>query len=113
MKRFGYTESDLSRGVVNESLRELMKFQVDRARKLYRDGAEGLCWLAGDGSRLTASAMAVLYSGILDAIEAQQYDVFARRARLTTAQKIARIPRAWRLARRLPDEPLPRAFGMR
>ena len=92
MKRFGYSESDLSTGVVNDAFRELMTFQIARARELYQSGAEGLCWLAGDGSRLTASTMAVIHSGILDAIEAQRYDVFTRRARLNTAQQFARIP---------------------
>lgn len=107
LRRFGYDESQLSRGVANEAFRELMRFEIDRARTLYRQGAEGLCWLAGDGSRLTASSMAVIYSGILRAIERQEYDVFARRAHLTTPQKFRRLPAAWRLARRGPDEPLP------
>src|SRR5437870_3464879 len=84
LARFGYSEADLSRGVVNDSFRRLMKFQVARARSLYREASKGLCWLADDGSRLTASAMAVLYSGILDAIERQQYDVFTKHAHLST-----------------------------
>jgi phytoene synthase len=108
--RFGYTENELARGEVNQRFRELMRFEIARARELYRTGAEGLCWLAGDGSRLTASAMAVIYSGILDAIERQDYDVFAQRAHLTTPQKFRRLPAAWRLARRESGEPLPRLF---
>ena len=87
-----------------------MRFEIAQARQLYRAGAEGLCWLAGDGSRLTASAMAVIYSGILDAIERQDYDVFAKRGHLTTPQKFRRLPAAWRLARREPGESLPRVF---
>jgi phytoene synthase len=110
MARFGYSESDLSRGVVNDSFRRLMRFEVARARQLYRKGAAGLCWLAGDGSRLTASAMAVIYSGILDAIERQHYDVFSRRAHLTTGQKLRRLPASWRLAKREDGEPMPRIF---
>jgi len=110
MARFGYSERDLSKGVVNDNFRALMKFEIARARQLFREGSEGLCWLAGDGSRLTASAMAVTYSGILRAIERQGYDVFARRAHLRFAEKLARVPRAWRLARRQPDQRLPRVF---
>jgi phytoene synthase len=87
-----------------------MKFEIARARDLFRRGAEGLCWLAGDGSRLTASAMAVSYSGILDAIERQNYDVFSKRAHLTTPQKFRRLPKALKLARRRPGEPLPSIF---
>jgi 15-cis-phytoene synthase len=110
MARFRYSERDLSRGVVNENFRELMRFEIDRARSLFRSGAQGLCWLAGDGSRLTASAMAVIYCGILSAIERQDYDVFSRRAHLSTPQKFRRLPSAWRLARRQHDQPLPRVF---
>jgi 15-cis-phytoene synthase len=107
LARFKYSERDLARGVVNENFRDLMRFEIARARSMYNDAADGLCWLAGDGSRLTASAMATIYSGILTAIERQGYDVFRQRAHLTTGQKFRRLPQAWRLARRRNDEPLP------
>ena len=107
---FRYSERDLAAGVVNENFRELMRFETARARRLYREGAEGLCWVAGDGSRLTASTMVMVHSGILDAIERQGYDVFGRRAALTTGQKLRRLPMAWRVARRRPEAQLPPIF---
>jgi phytoene synthase len=110
MVRFGYSEKDLGARVVNEPFRKLMQFEVARARQMYQLGAEGLCWLAGDGSRLTASAMAVIYSGILDAIEAQDYGVFSARARLSFLQKLRRLPRAWKLAGRMPGDAMQRCF---
>jgi phytoene synthase len=110
LARFGYRESDLATGTVNDSFRRLMRFEVSRARRLYRQGADGLCWLAGDGSRLTASVMTVVSSGVLDAIERARYDVFSRRIGLTTGQKLRRLPGAWRLARRRADRPLPRVL---
>ncbi|HEY7086801.1 MAG TPA: phytoene/squalene synthase family protein [Tepidisphaeraceae bacterium] len=110
LARFRYSERDIEQGVVNENFRELMRFEIARARKLFHDGSDGLCWLAGDGSRLTASAMAVVYAGILDAIEQQRFDVFSRRAHLSLGQKLARLPASWRLARREPDQPLPNVF---
>lgn len=110
LARFKYTERDLAAGVVNDAFRELMRFEIARARSMYRSGAEGLCRLEGGGSRLTASAMAVIYAGILQAIERQRYDVFSSRAHLTTGQKLARVPRAWQLARRRAGEPLPGVF---
>ncbi len=67
-----------------------------RFRTLFREGGEGLCWLADDGSRLTASAMAVIYAGILGAIERQGYDVFSSRAPHGGAQKLRRVPGVWR-----------------
>jgi phytoene synthase len=110
LARFGYSQTDLSRGVVNDAFRRLMKFEVARARSLYREASKGLCWLVDDGSRLTASAMAVIYSGILDVIERQHYDVFRRRAALTTGQKLRRLPASWRLAKREDGQPMPRVF---
>ena len=110
MARFRYGERDLAAGVVNDSFRELMRWEIARAREMYRAGSEGLCWLAGDGSRLTASAMAVIYAGILDAIERQRYDVFSQRAHLTLPQKLRRVPAAWRLARRAHNQPTPDVF---
>ena len=110
LARFGYTEPELMAGVVNEPFRQLMRFEVDRARGLYRAGAAGLVHLADDGSRFTASAMGVIYAGILSAIERQRYDVFTRRARLSMPQKLWRLRAARRLARRRPDRPVPDLF---
>lgn len=111
LARFQYSERDLASHIVNDSFRRLMRFEIARARELFREGAEGLCWLAGDGSRLTASAMAVIYSGILDAIERLDYDVYSSRAHLSFVQKLARLPQAWKLARREAGDAMPRAFA--
>jgi phytoene synthase len=110
MARFRYGERDLARGVVNERFRELMRFEIARARHLYRAGADGLCWLADDRARLTVSALAAASAGTLDAIERHGCDVFARRPELTAAQKLRRLPVAWTLSRRRPGERLPDVF---
>lgn len=112
MVRFKYSERDLAAGVVNDNFRELIKFEIDRARTLYQQGSEGLIWLAGDGSRLTASTMAVIYAGILDAIEAQKLDVYSKRASLSFSQKLRRLPLAYKLARREADQVVPNVFKM-
>lgn len=110
LDRHGVDLTALSNGAPTQEFVDLMQFQITRARNLYRCGAQGLCHLADDGSRLTASAMAVIYCGILKAIEAQQYDVFSQRAHLSFWQKIARIPAARKLARRKVGQPLPEVF---
>jgi phytoene synthase len=107
LARFRYSEKDLATGTVNEQFRELMRFEIARARQLYRDGAQGICWLAGDGSRMAASVLTVLHSGVLKAIDRQDYDVFRRITCLSRLQKLACLPRAWRIARREADEPPP------
>jgi phytoene synthase len=87
---------------------DLIAFEVSRARELLRAGADGICWLADDGSRLAASAIVVRWSAALDAIESVGYDVFTRRPELSGVQKLRRLPAAWRLARRRQDQPIPR-----
>jgi phytoene synthase len=103
MARFRYSERELAAGVVNANFRELMRFEVARARRLFREAAGGLCWVAGDGSRLAAATLVAWSSGLLDAIERHGYDVFSRRLVLTRTQKLRRLSLAWRLARRRPD----------
>lgn len=99
LDRFRVTEADLQTRRLTPAIADLIAFEIARARSLYAEGALGLCRLPDDGSRLTACVMGVVYAGILDAIERQRLDVFAGRARLSTLQKIARLPAAVRLAR--------------
>lgn len=97
---FRYSERELAAGVVNEQFRKLMRFQVERARRLSREAADGLRWVAGDGSRFAAATCLALAAGVLDGIERQGYDVFSQRPALSRGQKLRRLPLAWRLARR-------------
>lgn len=99
LARFRFSERDLARQVVNENFRDLMKFQIDRARRMYRESSAGIRWLAGDGSRLAASIILVMNEAILEAIEANGCDVFSRRPTLSLGQKVIRAPRASTLAR--------------
>lgn len=94
LQRFGYSAADLQKGVVNGPFRELMQFQVARAREAYTRGAVLLNHLDRPG-RCILSAMLGTYGGLLDAIERQQYDVFSRRIRLSTPHKLAIAVRAW------------------
>jgi phytoene synthase len=99
LARFGTGEADIAAGKLTPAFREMLKFQIARTRQLYAQGFAGLKYIPNDGSRLCAAAMAVNYGGILGAIEKQQLDVFARRARLTGLQKTVNLPAAWNLAR--------------
>jgi phytoene synthase len=110
LAQFKYSERDLAAGRVNEQFRSLMKFEVERARTLFEEAAAGVCWLGGDGSRMMASTIALTQSGVLDAIKRKDYDVLGHTVRITWPQKLARLPRAWRLARREPGEPVPNVF---
>jgi phytoene synthase len=50
---------------------------------------------------MAIGASAVFYSGILDDIEAHDFDVFHRRASLSAWEKVRRIPALWLKVRSL------------
>jgi phytoene synthase len=65
---------------------ELMRFEIDRTRTLYRQADRGLAFLPPSSARCIRGAR-ILYSEILDRIEANGYDVFTRRARVPAWRK--------------------------
>jgi phytoene synthase len=82
LQRFGMIDGDILCRTASADFRALMRFQVDRARRLMLSGAP-LSWrLPG---RIGLEIRAIVAGGlrILDKIEAANYDVFARRPVLT------------------------------
>jgi len=110
LARFRYSQQDLAGSVVNDSFRDLMRFEIARARGLFEQGAEAIRWLSDDGSRLAASAVVVTSSGALRAIEKANFDVLAGTPKVLTSDTLRRLPAAWRLARRREGEPMPHVF---
>jgi phytoene synthase len=90
LARFGLGEVDIASQHVDDRWRALMRFQIARNRRLYAEAMPGIAHLDRRG-RLAAAAAAVLYQGILDDIEAHDYDVFSRRAHVSEFGKIRRI----------------------
>lgn len=91
---YGIHESELAEGRITDRWREFMRFQIERTRGLYLEAWKGIRLLEVDG-QLAISAASDLYSGILDQIERQDYDVFSRRASLSTLEKVRRVPAVW------------------
>lgn len=94
LNRFNYREEDLFNGVINENWRQLMKFEIERAREFYHQAEQGIRELSRD-SRWPVWTALMLYQGILDVIERNQYDVFNRRAFVPKAEKFLYLPIAW------------------
>lgn len=80
-------DADPARRIVDEPWRRLMRFQIDRCRELYRSADAGIALLPGASARCVRAAR-VLYSGILDEIEAAGYDVFSQRIRVSRRRKV-------------------------
>lgn len=94
LDRFGVGLADLREGKVNSNFVDLMRFQIERARRLYAESDPHVARLPGYAQPAVKTAR-VLYARILDKIEAQGYDVFGHRARASVAEKV------WLLARTL------------
>jgi phytoene synthase len=91
---FNYPESDLLAGVVDERFLRLVQFEAQRAREFY-EMARPLLPMLHPSSRPCLAAMYGIYGGILDRIERQGYNVYARRARLSTWQKLTVAASSW------------------
>lgn len=94
LRRFGYGEDDLKRGVVNEAFRALMRYEIERARGYFRSGRLLLKFLPL-GSRACPAVLSRIYERILDGIEAQGYDVFRRRVSLSLNELLLSLCEGW------------------
>ena len=84
----------MARGTVDDRWRAFMRFQIARARSLYQEAEPGIALLGAEGRHAIAAA-AALYRAILDDIEAHDFDVFQRRAHVSTLGKVRRLPGIW------------------
>jgi phytoene synthase len=81
LARFGVSRTELTQGVVTGAVRDLLQFEIARARSLYRSARPGIK-LLHPSSRDCIDTAFTLYAGILDAVERNRYQVFGRRARM-------------------------------
>ena len=103
LERFGVTEEQIFANEADERFRDLMRFEIGRARSFYADGEKGVTFLDPD-TRFTVLYASRIYGRILDEIEALDYDVFSERAHTTKTQKILAMPSVWMESRRLGRE---------
>jgi 15-cis-phytoene synthase len=92
LRRFGV---DLTERRCTPQFVELMQFEIERCRGLYASADLGVGMLPPQSARCIEAAR-VLYSRILDKIEAQHYDVFAKRATVSTTEKAAMVAKLLR-----------------
>lgn len=87
LEQFGYSTRDLQAGLCNDAFRELMRFQVARARQFYTQ-AEQLFPLLDPVGRPILRTMLRIYGGLLNEIERRRYDVYHSRVRLPRWKKL-------------------------
>ncbi len=92
MRRFGATQSQIAERRFDPAFRELMRFEVERAKGLFR---QGLPLIDMVPRRLKLDLELFTRGGetILTLIERQGYDVLSRRPALSKAQKLGLIGR--------------------
>ena len=99
LAKFGVSEDDIAQRRATPQFREMLKFEVQRARDWF---AEGLP-LAGKVDKHLALDIELFSRGglaVLDAIERQNYDVLTRRPAISRPRKL------WLLARALAGKAL-------
>ena len=85
---FGVTRETLARGVVTPSIRELLRFEIERTRALYAFAEPGIDMLHPTSRDCVRTAF-TLYRGILDAVEAAHYQVLTQRVSVPLTRRLA------------------------
>ena len=100
-RRFGYGEADFERGECNDSFRELMKFEVDRAEQYLLAGQSLVEQVSAE---LSLDVELFVNGGlaILKAIRRLNYDVWEKRPVVGKLSKIQLMAGAWWRTRRTP-----------
>jgi 15-cis-phytoene synthase len=96
VRRFGASPGERR---VSASWRELMRYEIARTREYYASADQGIPYLPAASARCIGAARR-LYSAILDRIEAADYDVFTRRARVPSWRKTLVVSQSIRPGRR-------------
>lgn len=96
LQRFGIEEADIAAGTLTPAWRELMAFEVERARTMLLSGAPLALRLPG---RIGWELRLVVQGGlrILERIEQAGYDVFRQRPKLGPRDWMTVLWRGWRM----------------
>ena len=91
MLKFNVSEQQLSNGQTNDNLKEFLRFQINRCRKIYNESSAGIRLIDNPICRFVVLCMKEIYAGILNKIEENSYDVFTKRAYVNKIEKIGII----------------------
>jgi len=87
LRRGGYSVEDLQAGVADRRFFDLMDFQIRRAERFYREGAELMRWLEPSARRIFGMMIST-YRAVLGKIERHPAKVLTGRVRLGRLKKL-------------------------
>ena len=93
LQRYGVSPDDFARGEATLGVRELLRFETERAWQLYEEGSALLALIDAD-SRGALWLLVHTYSALLTRIESLDFAVFGERVRLPKAEKMIFIAKA-------------------
>ncbi len=94
LERFGVTEDQIMNKIMNSNYREMIKFQIARARLYFDKAEDGIMMLSAD-ARLPVRSSLDMYREILNRIEDNDYDNFRHRAYVSKFEKLLILPTSW------------------
>ena len=94
MDQFNYSINLLSGSLYNNDFIQLMKFEVNRAKKYFESGSM-LLPLVDTDSRICLKILSRIYSKILKKIEKSNYHIFNTKYRLNTFEKLSIMGFTW------------------
>lgn len=87
MQRFGVTEQDIAGHTMSDNFKDLMRFEIQRCRNLYKEAwpaIEKLPWRIKFPIRVATRN----YEGVLNEIEKAEYDVWSKKHSLSKSRKL-------------------------
>jgi squalene synthase HpnC len=93
LARYGVSPEDFGRSEATLGVRELLRFEAERAWQSYEEGAD-LLGLVGTDSRGALWLLVHTYSALLGRIESLDFAVFGEKVRLPKAEKMMFIAKA-------------------
>ena len=94
MDKFNYSINQLRESLYNDDFIQMMKFEVDRAKRYFESGSR-LLSLVDTDSRICLVVLSTIYRKILKKIERSNYNIFQTNYRLNTFEKLSIMGFTW------------------
>lgn len=99
LMQFDISVEEFKQRKITNKIKELLKFEINRVRELEKSAIPGIKLLSS-ASQPCIDAARILYCGIVDAVEAIDYQVFDKRAKVSLTKRLKVAASAWREARK-------------